>query len=112
MRAASGNDDRRPEEVVTSADSRRGSYPNGYSSPPRVAFRTTDDVAFTYEFLQDTSLGELDTPVPTPWQRGAVSLVDRASANDGELSIEFATDRPAVARRDLEGPTGDRKSVV
>ena len=65
---------------------------------------TADDVAFTYEFLQDTSLGELDTPVPTPWRRGAVSLVDRASAGDGELGIEFATDRPAVARRALEVP--------
>ena len=65
---------------------------------------TADDVAFTYEFLQDTSLGELDTPVPTPWRRGAVSLVDRASASDGELGIEFTTDRPAVARRALEVP--------
>jgi peptide/nickel transport system substrate-binding protein len=65
---------------------------------------TADDVVFTYEFLQDTSLGELDTPVPTPWRRGAVSLVDRASAGDGELGIEFATDRPAVARRALEVP--------
>ena len=65
---------------------------------------TADDVVFTYEFLQDTSLGEFDTPVPTPWRRGAVSLVDRASAGDGELGIEFATDRPAVARRALEVP--------
>ena len=65
---------------------------------------TADDVVFTYEFLQDTSLGGLDTPVPTPWRRGAVSLVDDISAGDGELEIEFATDQPPVARRALEVP--------
>jgi peptide/nickel transport system substrate-binding protein len=62
------------------------------------------DVAFTYSFLEDTSLGEMDTPVPTPWRRGAVSLVDDAAVVDGAVRIEFATDSREVAQRALEVP--------
>lgn len=62
------------------------------------------DVAFTYEFLQDTSLGELDTPVPTSWRRGAASLVDTATVRDEAVHLEFGTPNPAVARRALELP--------
>lgn len=62
------------------------------------------DVAFTYAFLQDTSLGELDTPVPTPWRRGAASLIDAVSVQDDTARIEFGTPNRAVARRALELP--------
>ncbi|WP_254840280.1 ABC transporter substrate-binding protein [Natronomonas marina] len=65
---------------------------------------TPADVAFTYEFLTDTSLGGMDTPVPTPWRRGAVSLVDDATVRDGTIHMTFTTDNPAIARRALEVP--------
>ena len=62
------------------------------------------DVAFTYAFLADTSLGEMDTPVPTPWRRGAVSLVDDAAVVDDDVRLAFATDHREVARRALSVP--------
>ncbi len=62
------------------------------------------DVAFTYAFLADTSLGGMDTPVPTPRRRGAVSLVDDAAVVDGAVRLAFATDRREVARRALSVP--------
>ena len=65
---------------------------------------TPEDVAFTYEFLADTSLGELDPPVPSPWRRGAVSLVEAATVRDGSVRVTFTTPEPAVARRALSVP--------
>ena len=62
------------------------------------------DVTFTYAFLQDTSLGELDTPVPTPWRRGAVSLVEEATVEEDAVRIEFETDSREVAGRALGVP--------
>lgn len=66
---------------------------------------TASDVAFTYEFLQDTSMGEFDTPAPTPWRRGRVSLVDdvRVDAEDA-VRIRFTTPGREVAERALEVP--------
>ncbi|GAB3703040.1 ABC transporter substrate-binding protein [Halorubrum pallidum] len=43
---------------------------------------TADDVAFTYEFLRDTSMGGMETPVPTPRFRGRSSVVQSALAVD------------------------------
>jgi len=66
---------------------------------------TADDVAFTYEFLNDTSLGGFDTPVPTPWRRGRVSLVESARVVDDEtVTLEFVTSVPEVAVRALRVP--------
>lgn len=66
---------------------------------------TAADVAFTYDFMQDTSLGEFDTPVPTPWRRGRVSLVDSASVlGERELQMTFTTPKPEVARRAFTVP--------
>jgi peptide/nickel transport system substrate-binding protein len=65
---------------------------------------TPDDVAFTYAFLADTSLGSLDTPVPTTWRRGAVSLVESASARDESVALTFTTTNRTVARRALTVP--------
>jgi peptide/nickel transport system substrate-binding protein len=63
---------------------------------------TADDVVFTYKFLRDTSLGEFETPVPTPWQRGRVSLVDSVDApTDHRVHVEFATGNQSVAQRAL-----------
>ncbi|MEF8777555.1 MAG: ABC transporter substrate-binding protein [Natronomonas sp.] len=63
---------------------------------------TADDVVFTYKFLRDTSLGEFDTPVPTPWRRGRVSLVDSVDAPaDHRVHIEFTTGNRSVAQRAL-----------
>ena len=66
---------------------------------------TADDVAFTYEFLNDTSLGGFDTPVPTPWRRGRVSLVESAQVVDDEtVTLEFVTSVPEVTVRALRVP--------
>jgi len=66
---------------------------------------TASDVAFTYEFLADTSLGEFDSPVPTPWRRGRISLVDSVDAvSDDELRMTFGTGNRTVARRALTVP--------
>jgi peptide/nickel transport system substrate-binding protein len=65
---------------------------------------TGEDVAFTYEFLADTSLGSFDSPVPTPWRRGAASLVDSASVREGTVELTFDTPNRSVARRALEVP--------
>ncbi|MFC6812666.1 ABC transporter substrate-binding protein [Natrialbaceae archaeon GCM10025810] len=37
---------------------------------------TAEDVAFTYEFLADTTLGERDVPLPAPRYRSEVSAID------------------------------------
>ena len=66
---------------------------------------TARDVAFTYRFLGDTSLGGSDTPVPTPWRRGRLSLVDAVDARSAdEVRIEFATENRTLARRALSVP--------
>ena len=43
---------------------------------------TADDVAFTYEFLADTSLGTSDGSSPTPRYRGLADAVERVMAID------------------------------
>lgn len=60
---------------------------------------TAEDVAFTYEFLSDTSLGRLDSPVPSPRFRGRSSLVSDATALDERrVRLTFAdTARPVAA---------------
>ena len=66
---------------------------------------TAEDVAFTYRFLNDTSLGELETPVPSPWYRGQASLVETASAlDDRTVSLGFRTPAREVAVRSLRVP--------
>ncbi|MFW5977667.1 MAG: ABC transporter substrate-binding protein [Halohasta sp.] len=66
---------------------------------------TADDVAFTYEFLADTSLGDYDTAIPTPWRRSHVSLVDSVTVEaDDRLRIEFVTPNRSLAYRGLSVP--------
>lgn len=64
---------------------------------------TAGDVAFTYEFLWDTSLGAFETPAATPWGRGRVSLVEDVTARDDEtVRLAFSVTNREVAERALE----------
>lgn len=66
---------------------------------------TATDVAFTYEFLQDTSMGGFDTPVPTPWRRGRAALVEETWVEaEDSVRIRFTTPTREVAERALEVP--------
>ncbi len=49
---------------------------------------TAEDVAFTYRFLEDTSLGENDVPSPAPIYRGRASAIDRIQVT-GSTRIEL-----------------------
>ncbi|TYL35921.1 ABC transporter substrate-binding protein [Natronococcus pandeyae] len=75
---------------------------------------TAEDVAFTYEFLADTSYGEADTPSPAPRYRSQTSMIDDPSKDivvedfleddSYELRIDVATNIESVARRALTVP--------
>lgn len=66
---------------------------------------TAEDVAFTYDFLQDTSLGEFETPVPTPWQRGRLSLVESVTVESADrFQIDFTSANKSLAYRALTVP--------
>lgn len=52
---------------------------------------TADDVAFTFEFLADLSLGRADSPVPAPRFRRETSMVSSATAIDDE-TVECTVD--------------------
>jgi peptide/nickel transport system substrate-binding protein len=65
---------------------------------------TPDDVAFTYRFLQDTSLGKGDVPMPAPRFRGPASLVTGCQPVDRDrVRLRFDAS-PEVARRALTVP--------
>ena len=66
---------------------------------------TAGDVAFTYRFLRDTSLGSVETPVPTPRFRGRSSLVeDERVVDDGTVRLTVPDINQRVAARALEVP--------
>lgn len=50
---------------------------------------SASDVAFTYTFLRDTTLGDGSVPAPAPRFRGRVSLVESAEAIDPQ-TVRFA----------------------
>jgi len=63
------------------------------------------DVGFTYEFLQDTSLGAASRPIPTERFRGEISLVDDVTVeNASRLRLTFTDTTRSVARRALTVP--------
>lgn len=63
------------------------------------------DVAFTYEFLADTSLGSLDDPAPAPRFAGRSSLVTDVDVLDERtVSLSFRRASKPVARRALTVP--------
>ncbi|TMT85989.1 ABC transporter substrate-binding protein [Haloterrigena sp. H1] len=65
---------------------------------------TAEDVAFTYRFLEDTSLGRAPTPSPAPRYQSHVSAVDRVTVDsEYELTFSMNASRP-VAKRALTVP--------
>lgn len=66
---------------------------------------TAADVAFTYRFLADTSLGEADSPIPTSRFRGRSSLVEAVeTVDDRTFDVRYGTDSAEVALRALTVP--------
>lgn len=66
---------------------------------------TADDVEFTYDFLTDTSMGELDSPAPAPRFRGRSSLVASARTTDDLTAVlSFTTPSRSIAVRALTVP--------
>ncbi|GAB6880031.1 hypothetical protein JCM17823_23050 [Halorubrum gandharaense] len=66
---------------------------------------TAEDMAFTYEFLADTSLGEAETPVPAPKYRGRSSLVESSRViDDRTVELSLVSSSETVAQRLLEVP--------
>ena len=66
---------------------------------------TAFDVAFSYEFLRDTSLGSAVRPIPSERYRGRVSLVEDIQViNSRSLRITFTETTRAVAERALTVP--------
>jgi peptide/nickel transport system substrate-binding protein len=66
---------------------------------------TVEDVAFTYRFLQDTSRGENETPVPALRFRDRSSLVQSVTVADSRTVRLFAAETsPQVAKRMLTVP--------
>lgn len=66
---------------------------------------TAGDAAFTYRFLQDTTLGDGRTPVPAPRYRDRTSLVESVHRqSDDELRLELGDVAPAVGVRALTVP--------
>lgn len=66
---------------------------------------TAADVAFTYRFLADTSLGSASEPIPAPQFRGESTLVSTVDTDDERhLSIRFEETTQPVARQALTVP--------
>ncbi|SNR48530.1 ABC transporter substrate-binding protein [Halorubrum vacuolatum] len=66
---------------------------------------TADDVAFTYEFLEDTSMGEAETPIPTPIFRGRSTIPESVTAVDrSTVELDVGSVNPDVGARALEIP--------
>ncbi|GAB7009906.1 hypothetical protein JCM31271_18490 [Halorubrum trueperi] len=66
---------------------------------------TADDVAFTYEFLRDTSMGSVETPIPTPTFRGRSSVVTSTSVvDDATVRLTIGDVNEAVGVRALQVP--------
>ncbi|WP_440765063.1 ABC transporter substrate-binding protein [Natronorubrum sp. DTA7] len=64
-----------------------------------------DDVAFTLEFIEDTSLGEVDGGLPAPRFRGRQTLVESTDVVDSRtIELYFTNTTRAVAARALTIP--------
>ncbi|MDR5674537.1 ABC transporter substrate-binding protein [Halalkaliarchaeum sp. AArc-GB] len=65
----------------------------------------SEDVAFTYEFLADTSMGRVESAIPTSRFRGRSSLVKSIESVDEQtFDIRFETGSPEVAIRAFTVP--------
>lgn len=66
---------------------------------------TAADVVFTYEFLEDTSMGEAESPIPTSRFRGRSILVENALIREGStVRLEFGDTSQEVAMEALTVP--------
>ena len=66
---------------------------------------TAADVAFTYAFLRDTSMGSTEAPVPAPRLRGRSSVVESAVAVDeSTVRLTVGEVTPRVGERALQVP--------
>jgi peptide/nickel transport system substrate-binding protein len=66
---------------------------------------TASDVAFTYEFLADTSLGRLESPLPAPRFRDESSLVESVEVLSADhVEFRFRPANQRVARRAFTVP--------
>jgi peptide/nickel transport system substrate-binding protein len=66
---------------------------------------TAEDVAFTYRFLQDTSLGEMSVKAVAPRYRGESSLVENVTElDDSRVRFTFGETSGEVARRAMTVP--------
>ena len=66
---------------------------------------TASDVAFTYAFLRDTSMGNTETPIPAPKYRGRSSVVRDATVVDDEtIDLRVGEVNPMVGERALQLP--------
>jgi len=66
---------------------------------------TASDVAFTYRFMSDTTLGQREATVPAPRYRGRTSLVEDAVATgDTVVRIDVGETTPEVGARALTVP--------
>lgn len=66
---------------------------------------TADDVAFTLRFLNDTLLGDGETPAPAPRFRGRASLVDAVTVTDDRtVRLRCPDTSPDVGMRALTVP--------
>ena len=66
---------------------------------------TAADVAFTYSFLRDTSMGTAETPVPTPQFRGRSAVVESAVAvDDSTVRLTVGDAERPVMERALQVP--------
>lgn len=66
---------------------------------------TPDDIAFTYDFLGDTTLDQHEIAVPAPQYRGEVSLVETVETTDeSTVTISFGSQNRQVCEQPLTVP--------
>jgi peptide/nickel transport system substrate-binding protein len=66
---------------------------------------TASDVGFTFRFLNDTMLGNGETPVPAPRFRGRASLVNSTTVRNARtVEFDFGETSPAAAQRVFTTP--------
>ncbi|MFC5277495.1 ABC transporter substrate-binding protein [Halorubrum rubrum] len=66
---------------------------------------TADDVAFTYGFLRDTSMGNAETPVPASQFRGRGSIVESTTVvDDSTVRLRIGETGAEVTKRALQVP--------
>ncbi len=66
---------------------------------------TASDVAFTYRFLNDTTLGNGETAVPAPRLRGRASIVEETTVRDARtVELQLGSAARPVAERVLTTP--------